>query len=86
MTVVNRKGLFHFRIVPVTAATDKMEESKLGFTAKDTSVSEEGLEKLLASGDAGQAEAGEDVNGDGAVNTSDAVLILQYAAEKIAAF
>lgn len=37
-----------FRIVPVTAATDKMEESKLGFTAKETSVSEEGLEKLVA--------------------------------------
>ena len=36
-----------FRIVPVTAATDKMEESKLGFTAKEISISEEGLKKLI---------------------------------------
>lgn len=37
-----------FRIVPVTAATDKMEESKLGFTAEEISISEEGLAKLVA--------------------------------------
>ncbi len=33
-----------------------------------------------------EAAASADVNGDGKADTSDAVLILQYAAEKIAAF
>lgn len=45
-----------FRIVPVTAATDKMEESKLGFEALENSISREGLEKLVAMAEELKAE------------------------------
>lgn len=54
-----------------------------------TAASKEALEAALAAAEAVLADAdaaSADVNGDGKADTSDAVLILQYAAEKIAAF